>query len=79
MKNQISAVLTAFALLAGFVVVALLFRQLMDLLFNQPAGWQVWLLLGLAVFAIEQLSALFGGRQQRRRGVPATIVLRGRH
>jgi hypothetical protein len=67
MKNQITAAAIVLGLLAALVAVPLLFRALMDLLFVQPGGWQVWLLLGLAVFVIEQVSAWMGAAAPRRR------------
>jgi len=56
MKNKITAVAGIVAGLAAICAIPLLFKWLTALLFR-PGGWQVWLLLGLAVFAIEQVSA----------------------
>ncbi len=67
MKNQLTAAAIVLGLLAALVAVPLMFRALMDMLFVQPGGWQVWLLLGMAVFVIEQVSAWMGAATPRRR------------
>ena len=67
MKNQITAAIAVLGLLTGIVAIPVMFRGLMDLLFVQPGGWQVWLLLGLAVFTIEQVSAWMGAAPRRRK------------
>ena len=66
MKNQITAAIAVLGLLTAIVAIPVMFRGLMDLLFVQPGGWQVWLLLGLAVFTIEQVSAWRGTAPRRR-------------
>lgn len=69
MKNKITAAAGIVAGLAAITAVPLLFKWIMDLLFR-PGGWQVWLLLGLAVFAIEQVSAWRRVAPPRARPVP---------
>lgn len=77
MKSRITAAIAVLGLLAALVAVPVLFRGLMDLLFVQPGGWQVWLLLGLAVFAIEQVSAWRGAAPRRRKARVATVATAG--
>lgn len=76
MKNQITAAAIVLGLLSAVVAVPLLFRQAMDLLFVQPGGWQVWLLLGSAVFVIEQVSAWMGAAPRRRAALAKPVVRR---
>ncbi|HSW12543.1 MAG TPA: hypothetical protein VLI06_06855 [Solimonas sp.] len=57
MKNIIAALFTVAVLLVSLLLLPLAFKWGMERLFA-PGGWQVWLLLGLAVFVIEQFSAL---------------------
>ncbi len=76
MKNQFTAAAIVLALLSAVVAVPLLFRQAMDLLFVQPGGWQVWLLLGTAVFVIEQVSAWMGAAPRRRAALAKPVVRR---
>jgi len=79
MKNRITAAAVVLGLLATLVAIPVLFRGLMDLLFVQPGGWQVWLLLGLAVFTIEQVSAWMGAAPRRRKArLPAPVTASAR-
>jgi len=77
MKNQINAAIAVLGLLGAIVAIPVMFRGLMDLLFVQPGGWQVWLLLGLAVFAIEQVSAWLGAAPRRRKARLAAVATAG--